>query len=316
MEAKEKKDKTVVRSWRNITQIAGRKAVTKIARNRKIVSYCKNSAIGLSAIAIAAGLFFGVQFAVARYGSIKLAGPSENVRRILFRSDGVLSHDWVQKVVRIPAATEMMDVDIFAIKELLESHGQVREAEVWRRFPDQLEIALKEREPLLRARVPARREGFDELLVAADGTIYTGFDYSEEGLREIPYLGGLTFRREADGFQPVPGMETLKELLILARERYPEIYRTWRVVSCEDFSGARDRLGEVIKIGGTDIREVVFFPDGFEGQLDRLAHVVEYSQQRRVSVLKRVDLSLGEQVSVHYYAKLNPGAILRSTFSR
>ena len=316
MKAKKKKETAVVRSWRNISQIAGRKAVTKIARNRRILWYCKISAIGLSAIAVVAGLYFGVCLAVTEYGSIKLAGPSENVRRILFRSDGVLSHDWVRRVVRIPATTEMMDVDIFAIQELLESYGQVGKAEVWRRFPDQLEIALKEREPLLRARVPAQGKGFDELLVAADGTIYTGFDYSEEELREIPYLGGLAFRRDAGGFQPVPGMETLQKLLSLARERYPEIYRTWRVVSCENFSGAQDKLGEVIKIGGTDIREVVFLADDFEKQLDRLARVVEYSQQRRISVLKRVDLSLGEQVSVQYYAKLNPGAILRGTFPR
>lgn len=316
MKGKKNIDRAVARSWRNISQIAGRKAVTKIARKRKILGYCKISAIGLTMVAVMGGLFFGVRLVVSGYDSINLAAPSENLRRILFRSDGVLSHEWVQEIVRIPITTEMMDVDIFAIKDLLESHGQVRKVEVWRRFPDQLEISIEEREPLLRARVPALDGGFDELLVAVDGTIYPGFDYSRVDLREIPYLGGITFRREAKGFAPVPSVEILRELLVFARKHYPEIYRTWKVVSCENFSGARNRLGEVIKIEGTDVREIIFSPDGFEGQLERLARVVEYSEQRRISVVKRIDLSVGEQVSVQYYAKLNPGAIPRDTLSR
>lgn len=303
---KSKNDDLDIRSWRSISQIAGREAVTTIARNRRLLSRAKLSGICLTFLLTLTALCYGFYSLAIHRERFNLAGPSDEVRQIVFQSDGVLTHEWIQRIVRIPVSTEMMDVDIFAIKGMLEDFGQIRIATVSRRFPDELLIGIREREPILRARVPAYSESFEELLISQDGFVYKGRNYPEESLSRIPYLDGVSFKRSREGFQPISGMETVGKLLTLASTRFPSIYESWRVVSCEKFTGRPDISDQLITVRGKNIRETVFSTDDFETQLIRLAQVIDHSRRREVNALKRVNLSLGEQVFVQYYPKLMP----------
>ena len=296
-----------VRSWRDIKQSAGRELSTRLARGRRLASILRKGTITLVAAGVIAGIGFGGISIFSKGIDVVVAGPSESVRSVKFGSDGVLNSEWADRLVRIKSETGIMNVDIYEIKGRLEDFRQIKSAVVSRSFPDELHIVVKERKPFLRVRVQGENLDHEDLLVARDGVVYKGWNYPPATIDSIPFVGGVRFLRDQNSTLRVPGLERIAELLDLTRKQYPELFARWLVVSCDDYLGEESSFKGTIKIQGADVREMIFSPEDFPAQLERLNRILKRAREWDIRSLKRVDLSMGDQVIVQFYPKLNPG---------
>lgn len=304
MMAKNKSKFTDTKNWRGIKQTAGRQAVSAIARKRRLLAHAKLCSIILIILLMAGAFAYGVNFFRSYENQIILASHSDPVRRILIESNGELDYQWFERNVTWPEDKTIMEIDIFSIKQLLENKGQIASAVVTRKFPDELKIEITEHEPILRARVQAKRGDIDEVYISRDGTVYFHENYEKRKMKHLPYLGGVRFKQEDDHFLALPGMDVVSQLLDTARTRYPRIFKSWKVVSCEQFDGLNEFSDEIIKIRGRIVGEVIFTPLDFDRQLDQLASVIDYYERNNIYNIKRVDLSISDQVAVQLYSNL------------
>ena len=310
MPKKIKKSTESSKNWRNIDQPIGHRAVTGPARFRRWKRVFKLWAWSFAAASLAATVGYGIYFARGNMPSFSFGRGGQPVSEIDFQSDGVLNRQWFHTAVQLPTGQGIMSLDIFDIKAALENHRQVKSAAVSIRLPDRLIININERRPVLRVRVASKQGGVVQLLVASDGVVYSGRNYTGADLEHLPYLGGVRFKRGPRGIEPVPGMETVARLVYLARLRMPGIYKTWKVVSCKQFDGNPDDPSAFIVVRGSLIGEIIFAPENFETQLDRLAGIVDFMRRNHRQGIKRVDLSLDGQAVVQYNPARNPGNYL------
>jgi len=288
-------------SWRELAGGGGqRKRVqSPQARRRRRVQIAKLLAAALICLALIFGLVWFVRSLADREEAIRITTPSKPIARVLFDTDGVLPSRWLGSVIEIRRDTLLMEVNIHALKEQLESQGQVKSASVERQFPDALKIEVREHEPVLRMRV-AGREGRPELrIVSRDGTIYEGVGYPEATLNQLPYVS--PYVHPEGGIRPLRSIDRVAELLEVARRTQPNFFSTWQLVSLEHFSGDSEMPGEIIEVRTTMIPRLIFGLNlDFAQQLDRLSVIMRYVQERGNPKLKRVDLSLKDSAAVQF----------------
>ena len=311
MPKKNKKSKESNKYWRNIDQPLGHRAETGPARFRRWKRVFKHLAWSFAAVALSATVGYGIYFARGNMSFFSFGKGGQPVSVVDFKSDGVLDREWFLRAVQLPDGQGIMNLDIFEIKAALENHRQVKSASVSIQLPDRIIININERRPALRVRVASRRGGVVQLLVASDGVVYSGRNYPRADIEHLPYLGGIRFKRGPRGIEPVPGMDIVAHLIFLTRHRMPGIYKTWNVVSCKRFDGNPNDPGAYIAVRGSLIGEIIFAPENFESQLDRLASIVDFMRRNNRQGIKRVDLSLEGQAVVQYNPGSNPGNYIR-----
>lgn len=287
---------TQARSWRLIPQTSKRRTVTPIARKRMLMFYLKATG-GIVAVAVmTTSITAAVLYWRSHEVNIALGGPSVPVSGFTFETNGFLDGRWASEHLSLPVGTPIMDVDIYKLRDAALSYGQVESAVVSRLFPDKLGISVKERAPVLRARIPAAGGGTRDVFIAADGTVYHGFNYSVELRRSVPFVDGVRFQRKGGRIVPLEHMEVAAALVKVARTRYPDIYKDWRVVDYSRFDaepGARTSVLTVRTSGGGEIR---FAPGDFEAQLRDLADVFAYNGVRGEKSFRKIDLSYEDPV--------------------
>ena len=232
----------------------------------------------------------------------KLKAPVKSaiVREVVLRGQKTLTLDqpWVVRTLALPKTADLMELDLFALRDRLLASGQVLVAELSRKFPDTLVVTIEERSPV--ARIKARTgEGEPEtLLVARDGMVYRGECYKDEVIQSLPFLGGIALKRASGKFLPIQGMDTVSDLLTIARVNAPNLFRTWSVLSLAKFGSD----GQII-VQSSDVGEVVFGTrDDFYKQIARLDYIVTEARTHPVATpLKSINLAVGgEQVPVSF----------------
>ena len=133
-------------------------------------------------------------------------------------------------------------------------------------FPDTLRVIIKERKPILRIRVASASGQLVDLLIAKDGVIYEGKAYPPFQLQSLPFLETASLYRNGNKIKPLKGMSVVVSLLAYARLYLPDMYKTWRVISCKEFNGDTNALGAYIVIYSDWIDEIIFAPIDFERQ--------------------------------------------------
>lgn len=293
------------RNWRDIAQSGGhRRSSTGIARKRRLHVLGRWAGLGLLAVCSLGAATYGVY--AASQGVPSITPESRSLSRISFRTDGVLDDRWFTQACALRPGDPMDDVDVHAVKAVMESHGQVREATVMLRMPDELVVEVHERTPVLRARVAADGKTVS-VLIARDGTVYEGSNYPQETLRALPYLGGVRFRKDATGqIVPLEGMGIVATLMDTARHAYPDIYAGWRVVSCDRFTDP-GAPGAVISVASRHAGEIIFAPHDFGVQVERLAQVMQgEAKAPSPREIVRIDLSLPDQAIVEFKGNTRP----------
>lgn len=287
-------------SWRGLTG-GGKSSRVKSpqARKRRQIQLFKISGLLLISLLLIGGIVWAIIAFKHREEPIQIATPSKPVGRVLFNTNGVLPSSWLGSVIELRRDTTMMEIDIHAMKQQLEAHGQVKSASVERQFPDALKIDLKEHEPVLRMRVMGAEEQPELRIVSREGTIYEGVGYPQATLRKLPYV--VPYRHPEGGFRPLRGIDKVANLLETARRTQPNFYKTWQLVSLEHYSGDPELPGQVIEVRTSMVPRIIFgFNTDFAQQLDRLAVVLNYVQDRGNPAIRRIDLSLKDFAAVQF----------------
>ena len=288
------------KTWRSIQQSFGRRPLTPAARRQRRRHFIKTFLVVGLLLGIIAASIFGLCVARRNYDHEAIFGPAHRVWNIAFHSDGVLTKAWFDEIYPLHPGGRMLEINVHKIKSRLEAFGQVKKVSASLQLPDRLEVVVEEREPILRARLKGYPAGKNLVLIARDGVIYRGVGYPPGMLARLPYIDGVRFIKKKMGFKPVAGMNEVGDLLMLARRMVPEIYETFEVVSCGKFKGDTGAMDALIEVRSGQLGRITFLPGDFEGQLARLAEIVQYSAARRKPGIERVDLSLGGQVVVQY----------------
>lgn len=286
------------RSWRDIPQPVKPRAMSREGRWRLLAATLRTTA----AVVVVAALGWGAWTVAAALRESSRAMPAVARAAPLKRAElktnreGMLDRDpeWLARTLALPKNVSLMEIDLLQLRTRLLADGQVLTANLTRIFPDRLSVQVTERTPIARVMADVGGE-FQPLLVARDGVVFRGAGYDPEMVEELPWLDGVTIARRNGQFQPLPGMETIGELLAEARQKAEHLYRTWHVVSLARL--ATDREIEV-RTRGPHAATIVFnATDDFFRQLAKLDYLWQ-TLASRPAVQARVDLSLGRQVPV------------------
>lgn len=282
-------------SWRQLAGPRQSRVDSNLSWKRRKMRWIKIIGVLLVCVLIAGGIRFQSKKQSARAASI--ASTKGVIQRIELYTDGVLSEEWLSKTIRLRSGMSMMEVDIHALKEILEANAQIRSAAVERIFPSDLRIEINERKPVMRLMIAGANGSRNLRLVARDGVVYQGIDYSTKALKQLPFLQP---HRHPDGsYFPLRGIESVAQLLDLVRVNQPDLFRTWQVISLEHFSGNLDLPGQVIEVRSKHVPEIIFSATADYGlQLDRLVYLLNYLKERGNPSLERIDLSLRDSAAV------------------
>lgn len=282
------------RSWRLIRQEVAAPALSRRGRQRRQLGWLK---VAAALALVALGAWGGHELARtwADRTALARAVNSAPLAEPVLITDGVLPQAWVKDQLALPRSASLMSLDLPALRDRLLAHGQVRVAVLTRSFPDTLVVTLQERTPVARVQVAdgaARRQ----LVVARDGTVYPGVNYSRDLLESLPWLDGLSLRRQGGGYAPVAGMGEVAALLATAQTEAPWLYRDWAIVSL----GRLEAHGE-IHVRMTGGPEIVFSRHlDYYKQVARLWFILEESRERLATTPVRVNLALGPQAAVQF----------------
>ena len=286
-------------SWRKLAGPSSHRVNSPQARKRRRTRLVKFFVGLILILTVGGGLTWAGLAFKQREQNIPMTPSSKPIERIIFDTDGVLPDIWLSKTIKLRPGMSMMEADIYELKKTLESDAQVKSASVERVFPSDLRIRVEERLPALRLAV-AGPDGKPRLrLVARDGAVYDGLGYPKATLKNLPYV--QPYQHVDGSFTPMRGVESVAELLELARSTEPQFFRTWQVVSLEHYSGDVDLPGQVIEVRSTLVPRIIFSASADYGrQLDRLAYILEYVRSQGNQSLERIDLSLRGSAAVQF----------------
>lgn len=287
-------------SWRGIRQTGRLRSSSAAARKRRRSRMGRTLGIALLILLIGGGLAYALYFSGKQFTRLNPAPKASTLKEVDFVSDGVLDREWFERQHPLPGDVAALDFDIHALKRELETFGQINRAEVEIALPSTLIVRVEEKQPVLRARVRDPEGRIRLVLIASDGTVFSGERYPPDALRHLPGLVGAKLKWSEGGIQPVPGVEQAAELLRTAREITPDLYTDWQWVSFERFEGNPDAPDALISVKSGFIERIVFAPHSFEPQLQKLNEVVLIAREQESAGLRKVDLSYAEQAIVQY----------------
>ena len=286
-------------SWRNIQQkFQGGRVTTKVAKQRQLVILFRGAFVILLIVAIATGIV-----AIRYFGEMVKEEPRQSVTGITqidFSTDGVLTKDWFNAAFPEIIRTDIRDINVQNLKERLAAKGQVKQAEVTVQLPSALKIQLQEREPILRMRLRDSSGNPMTLLVARDGNLYKGYNYPQDTLIRLPGVTGLRVKRTNYGYLPITGLEPVAELLDLAQEKLPAMFRHWQLVDLTDWNPEVDYRPSLIKIASSHIQEIVFSTYSLNEQIAQLGGILQRIDRYQMGQPKSIDLSFGDEAVIRW----------------
>ena len=287
-----RKKKVQEKHWSDIKQSVGRKPVTFGGLKRKILASAKYGMAFSSVIALVALVVSGYLYIQGNSINVNLSGPTSSVSSIQFDTDGVLSAKWFSQVHSIKKGQSLMEVDIFALKSKLEAFGQIEEARIERIFPSTLRVQIKEVVPVFRIRVPSNVEKHKDMLVSKDGFIFEGFDYPAISIKQLPFIVPDTLKKDSSGYQPVKEVSQLYPLVELAKNFYPKIFSTWKVISYKNLNESSYGVGGFVYVRSSLVDKIIFRPEEYGIQMNRLSLALRTTMESGIKHLGVVDVSL------------------------
>ena len=288
-------------SWHDLrdANIQSSRITTSASIYRRIKPFIKWAFLSFSVVAV---FFFFKDFVFDGIASEKGIDPKNQggyVKKVLFYTDGVLDETWLSGVIQINRNMQLMDINIFEMKHILENFDQVQRAEVIRIFPDALRIELKEEVPLFKLKMQTS-EGIDFLrCVGESGQVYKGIGYSEAFLDELPYL--IPYRHSNQKYLPINGLNYVAPLMSLLLEEGLIERIGLKSISLKNFSGDREFPGQIIEINSDLIPRILFSAyEDYPKQVARLNYILSFMNGSGNPELERVDLSLRDSAAIRY----------------
>ncbi len=278
-------------SWKDIDQSVKPKAMSSVSARRVWVGRAKVAGIVVALVGVLVAALRFSSFLEAGPDLLTRAGETLPIRHVEIATDGSLSRNWVLRALAIEAEANLLSVDLAGMKSKLEAVGQVRAAEIERRFPDTLAVSIEERQPMLR--LLAQKSNGERLLLFVDGTgaVFEGEQIDPSVARALPFVEGVGLKRDGQGFAPIAGVEPVARLIEEARTLAPHLYRSWRVISLE-------RSPEIV-VKSQGAKEIRFLgAKSYAQQLGRLDYILDHYRSDVSQELASVDLTLNNQVPV------------------
>jgi cell division septal protein FtsQ len=297
---KKKKAGSDAPTWRSINQKGKLRSTSSSARERRVGRLLRWSALAAVVLILGGGVGYALYFSGTH---LKVFTPGKEpvvLTEIDFASDGVLDSAWMEEHFPLDGETTALAFDVHALKRKLEAVGQIREATVAIALPDRVIVRVKEREPILRARVKQANGTVATILIAADGAVFEGIRFPRETLRHLPGLTGVSFQRTSTGYRPIAAMRTVSPLIQQARNEFPEIYGSWQWISLEELSADPDAPYALITVKSRRADRIVFAPRVFHRQLSKLKEVFIQTEQRHPRGYRTIDLSFSDQAIVEF----------------
>lgn len=281
------------RSWRNIRQEVTPLAMSRQGRNRQRLEWLKLGGLCVFTALAGWGAYSVVHSWETDRAALATAVHSEPVRDVVLITDGVLTRKWVGEVLALPKSASLMALDLAGLRDRLLAFGQVRVAVLTRSFPGTLVVTLQERSPVARLQTNEGGQA-KQLLVARDGVVYDGVNFSGRLLAGLPWLDGIRLRRAGNTYEPIAGMGDVARLLATAQLQAPHLYREWLIVSL-----ARLEPNDEIVVKAQEIPEIIFSRKrDFFKQVAQLDYVVDAARVLPEPTLQSINLALEGQVPV------------------
>lgn len=291
-----KRKKSDSATWRGIEQKGPSKGIGKVKGRISFFKTGKVMAIVLGSLMIVGAGVFG--FLEIKRGVSLLTPASHPLREVIVETNGVLRESLLAKALQLPEKVDLLDIDIFELKEKIEDLGQVKSAMVERQLPDTLKITLVEHVPVLKVVHVDNHNRREGLLVARDGTVFKGFGYSKSFLQSLLYVEGVNIQKTAGKYRPLRQVGLINELISLAQNEKPHLYKKWHSVSFAYLDDALGPAGSFVKVKTKNYGDVIFSPQQYEVQLNRLDSIISYADERHLAHIERIDLSMQGQAAV------------------
>jgi hypothetical protein len=291
-----------LRTWQDIGQQSADRALSPVARRNRLIRWVGAGAMYAFALLLLLLSVWALRGAEAPPARGHAGLPPAALDKFEFKSDGVLTEGWAMNFLQLHQGDSLEKLDVFALRARLLASLQVREAAVERVLPGTLRVTVSERKPWLRVATDDGLGGYKVYLVARDGTVFAGQDFPEPILNQLPWMSGIALHRAKDGgFQSVPGMDQVADLLFTARAHVPKIAAQWTVVDLRQFDPSPSPWLSLIKVQSGDLGELTFISGNpatnFETQIQRLSFVAGQLEVKPM-LLHGLDFSVPNQVVV------------------
>ncbi|MCF3649000.1 cell division protein FtsQ/DivIB [Synoicihabitans lomoniglobus] len=277
------------RSWRDIPQQITPRAMSREGRRRLTARTLRNIALVVTGVSLACGSWLVWNVLQDDPNRWAAAANSRPVEHIVVETDGVLDQAWVEATLQIPRDVGLMELDLYALRERLLAHRQVKSAVLKREYPDTLRVVLEERTAVVKLKAQLAGAELRDFLVARDGTVFAGHGSLAQEQTDLPWLAGVRLVPAGDGFEPLGHIDRLADLLATARTDAPLLYADWRIVSLEHI--ARD--GHIV-VRSARVPEIIFgLREDFYTQIARLDYILDEIRGRAVAPMRSINLAIG-----------------------
>ncbi|MEQ9823035.1 MAG: FtsQ-type POTRA domain-containing protein [Puniceicoccaceae bacterium] len=259
-------------------------------RKRFWLTLLRRSSVVWVAVLVAALLAVGLQMWQS-WRKIPGLGEKVDWPVLVISGNSSLPDSKIQAMVQPLLTPRLAAVNAFRVKAALERNGQVKRAEVEKDFPNQLNIHITERLPILMLAAMDEENQLSFWAIDESGVVFRPFDLERMKALELPFVEGLDLVRIEDGVTIVPGISRVHYLLqLLERDAY-EVYEDIRSVSMLNYNEGEPELGAVIVLKGRKLRQIVFGVENFEYQVVKLLGVLSVAGRVRLSEKNVIDLS-------------------------
>lgn len=297
---KKKKPTRPKTSWKKIPQRAGKQAITResqIVRMRKLFHFATIS-LGTGCAVLALSLLGYYIVNTPKAPTIHAAAAS--FINLDIETDGVLPKAWIEFRMGLEQNLGLMQVDMSDLKKSVERFPQIKDVSIERRFPNTLCVKVHERFPVFRIKAKQPNGVSEILLVDDEGFVFRNIKFPNSVVGRLPFLAGVNLHKSDIGYHSIDSVPLLSELLQVARTEYPDLSRGWEVIFADQLIMAETFTEGYIRVRSTGVNEILFSPENFPEQLEKLEYILDSEGGPTVSSVSRVNLSLLDQPTVEF----------------
>ena len=271
----------------SVSKNSRRKPISWRARFRALWLWTRRAAF----VAASGAACFGAYYAYQNLYFDEIFGTaSSQIRHIEMKTDGAISGTWMNGYLKIPRGSKLADVNIFAVKQAIDALSQIKSSKVERVYPDVLRITISERFPVAKIALKIDYET-RTYLMDGDGSFFLPICIPQETIDSLKFVEGVKISFDGDVPSPYPGAKKICEFLGAIESRLPEELKNWASIDVSQLYSRTLPLITAVSRGGT---KIVFKPEEYPRQLDRLEYIMKYMRENPHSKIEKIDLTLSD----------------------
>jgi cell division septal protein FtsQ len=228
--------------------------------------------------------------------------PINEIKKITFSTDGKITAKWLKQTLHMKAGTNLLSLDLVPLGKHLESVGQIKKVFMEKRYPDTLFIGMEERVPILKIVVRTGEEKKLFLIDGVDGVVFSPICYEKSDIIGLlPANVSLKINgKKRLSFVPLEGMRTVKELVTILRDEFPELFRTIKFLDLGNYDSRAGAIWSTVKLHLKNGIVVILRPQNFAVQLLRLDYLLNEKCAHNLHRIKEINISSPENAIIEY----------------